>query len=138
MMIDKVGSNVDKQSIPPNKVTRVVINGRNSWKAGVRSKRYTWETTVQIELPASNMPEGEPASNMPNIIRFRWCRYPSSTKADYTGHFSYPVHAGMAGREIWVTLAHSFISGGTMPVGLFIEHDGAVPIVLDGRQVKAN
>ena len=128
-MIDKVESNKDKQSIPPNKVTRVVINGRNSWKAGVRRKRYTWETTVQIELPAESVP---------NVVRFRFCRYPGTAKADYTGHFSYPVHAGMAGKEVWVTLAHSFISGGNMPVGLYLDHDGAVPIVLDGRQIKAN
>jgi hypothetical protein len=128
-MIDKVASNVDKQSIPPNKVTRVVINGRNSWKAAVRRKRYTWETTVQVELPASGLP---------NIIRFRFCRYPGTAKADYTGHFSYPVHPGMAGKEVWVTLSHGFVSGGSMPVGLYLDHDGAVPIVLDGRQVKAN
>jgi hypothetical protein len=44
----------------------------------------------------------------------------------------------MAGREVWVTLAHSFISGGAMPVGLLLDHDGASPIVLDGRQIKSN
>jgi hypothetical protein len=44
----------------------------------------------------------------------------------------------MSGKTIWITLSHSFISGGKMPVGLFIDHDGKSPIVLDGRQVKAN
>ena len=128
-MISKVASNVDKQSIPSNKVTAVRINGKTSWKAGRRRTRYLWETTIQVELPATGLP---------NIIRFRFCRYPGTVKKDYTGHFSYPVHPGMAGREVWVTLAHSFISGGTMPVGIYLDHDGASPIVLDGRQIKAS
>ena len=127
--IDKVVSDKDKQAIAPNKVTAVRINGKTSWKGSPRRKRNWWETTVQVELPASGLP---------NIIRFRFCRYPGTAKADYTGHFSYPVHPGMKGRTIWVTLAHSFISGGTMPVGLYIDHDGTAPIVLDGRQIKAN
>jgi hypothetical protein len=129
IMIDKVVSNKDKQSIPPSKVTAVRINGKTKWKGSTRRRRIWWETTVQVELPASGLP---------NIIRFRFCRYPGTAKADYTGHFSYPVHPGMKGRTIWVTLAHSFISGGTMPVGLYIDHDGTAPIVLDGRQIKAN
>ncbi len=128
-MIDKVVSDKDKQSIPSNKVTAVRINGKTSWKAGRRRTRYLWETTIQVELPASGLP---------NIIRFRFCRYPGTVNKDYTGHFSYPVHPGMAGREVWVTLAHSFISGGTMPVGIYLDHDGSEPIVLDGRQIKAS
>lgn len=128
-MIDKVISNKDKQSIPSNKVTAVRINGKTSWKGSLRSRRNLWETTIQVELPASGLP---------NIIRFRFCRYPGTVKKDYTGHFSYPVHPGMAGREVWVTLAHSFVSGGTMPVGIYIDHDGASEIVLDGRQIKAS
>ena len=128
-MIDKVASNVDKQSIPGNNPEKVRINGKTSWKPASRTKRMTWETTVQIELPATGLP---------NIVRFRFCRYPNTAQADYTGHFSYPVHPGMAGKEVWVTLAHGFISGGKMPVGLFIDHDGSAPIILDGRQIKAN
>ena len=128
-MIDKVVSNKDKQSIPSNKVTAVRINGKTSWKGSLRSRRNLWETTIQVELPASGLP---------NIIRFRFCRYPGTVKKDYTGHFSYPEHPGMAGREVWVTLAHSFVSGGTMPVGIYIDHDGASDIVLDGRQIKAS
>ena len=128
-MFSKVASNVDKQSIPGNKVTIVRINGKTSWKAGRRRTRYLWETTIQVELPATGLP---------NIIRFRFCRNPETTNRDYTGHFSYPVHPGMAGREVWVTLAHSFISGGAMPVGIYLDHDGSEPIVLDGRQIKAN
>jgi hypothetical protein len=129
IMIDKVVSNKDKQSIPSNKVTAVRINGKTSWKGSLRSRRNLWETTIQVELPASGLP---------NIIRFRFCRYPGTVKKDYTGHFSYPVHPGMAGREVWITLAHSFISGGTMPVGIYLDHDGSEPIVLDGRQIKAS
>lgn len=128
-MIAKVESNKDKQFIPSGKVTPVRINGKTAWKAGLRSTRYTWETTVQVELPVDGLP---------NIIRFRFCRYPETAKADYTGHFSYPVHPGMAGREVWVSLSHSLVSGGSMPVGLMIDHDGVAPIVLDGRQIKAN
>lgn len=122
-------SEIDKQSIPPNEITAMRIKGKTSWKSAAIRKRYMWETTVQVELPANGLP---------NIIRFRFCRYPGTVKKDYTGHFSYPVHPGMAGREVWITLAHSFITSGAMPVGLIIDHDGIVPIVLDGRQIKAN
>ncbi len=128
-MIDKVESNKDKQAIAPNVGTKVRINGKTSWKGAVRSRRILWETTVQVELPSSGLP---------STIRFRFCRYPGTAKADYTGHFSYPVHPGMAGKTIWVTLSHSFISGGKMPVGLYVDHDGKSSIVLDGRQIKAN
>jgi hypothetical protein len=128
-MIAKVESNKDKQSVISGKAVLVRINKKTSWKGSLRSKRLMWETTVQVELPAGGLP---------SIIRFRWCRNPGTAKADYTGHFSYPVHPGMAGKTIWITLAHGFISGGSMPVGLFIDHDGTVPIALDGRQIKAN
>jgi len=128
-MIEKVASNKDKQTIQPNKNTIVSINGKTSWLGTRLRRRVLLETIIQVELPASGLP---------NIIRFRFCRYPETAKADYTGHFSYPVHAGMAGKEVWVTLAHSIIADGKMPVGIFIDHDGAVPIVLDGRQFKAN
>jgi hypothetical protein len=129
IMIAKVESNKDKQRIISGKAVLVRINGKTSWKGSVRQKRNMWETTVQVELPGGGLP---------SVIRFRFCRYPGTAKADYTGHFSYPVHPGMAGKEVWVTLAHGFISGGKMPVGLFIDHDGTAPIVLDGRQIKAN
>ena len=128
-MIAKVESNKDKQSIIPNDATKMRINGKTSWKGALRSKRLLWETTVQVELPKTGLP---------SVINFRFCRYPNTAKADYTGHFSYPVHPGMAGKTIWVTLSHSFISGGAMPVALYIGHDGKLPIALDGRQIKAN
>ena len=128
-MIEKVESNKDKQSIPPTEPTSVRINGKTSWKGASLKKRLMWETTVQVELPKTGLP---------NVIRFRFCRFPETSQADYTGHFSYPVHPGLAGKEIWVTLAHGFVSGGAMPVGLIINHDGKNPIVLDGRQIKAS
>lgn len=128
-MIEKVVSNKDKQTIPSNDPTKVRINGKTSFKGSARKKRNMWETTVQVELPKTGLP---------NVIRFRFCRYPNTPEADYTGHFSYPVPQGMAGKEVWVTLAHGFISGGKMPVALYVDHDGKSPIVLDGRQIKAN
>lgn len=128
-MIDKVESNKDKQSIPGNDATKVSINGNTSWKPANRTKRMTWETTVQVEIPKTGLP---------NVIRFRFCRYPNTAKADYTGHFSYPVHPGMAGKEVWVTLSHSVLMNRSMNMALYIDHDGASPIVLDGRQIKAN
>lgn len=128
-MIDKVVSNKDKQTIPPNNPEKVRINGKTSWKPAKRKQRMLWETTVQVELPNSGLP---------NVIRFRFCRFPNTSAADYTGHFSYPVHPGMAGKTIWVTLAHSIAMTRTMNMALYIDHDGASPIVLDGRQIKAN
>ena len=128
-MIEKVVSDKDKQTIPPKNAEKVRINKKTAFKGSLRSQRLLWETTVQVELPKSGLP---------STIRFRFCRYPNTAKADYTGHFSYPVHPGMAGKTVWVTLAHSFISGGKMPVALYIDHDGSAPIVLDGRQIKAN
>lgn len=128
-MLNKVESNVDKQEVKPGTLTKVRINGKTSWKGSLKPKRLLWETTVQVELPTDGLP---------NVIRFRFCRFPDTSKADYTGHFSYPVPQGMGGKEIWITLAHSFVSGGVMPVALFLDHDGKSPIVLDGRQIKAN
>ena len=49
-----------------------------------------------------------------------------------------PVLPGMAGKEVWVTLAHSVLMNRSMNMALYIDHDGASPIVLDGRQIKAN
>lgn len=129
-MIEKVVSNKDKQIINPNDATKVRINGKTSFKGSVRQRRLWWETTVQIELPATGCP---------SVVRFRFCRYPNTEQADYTGHYSYLVNPAIhAGKTVWVTLAHSFISGGKMPVALYVDHDGSAPIALDGRQVKAN
>ena len=66
-MISKVESNKDKQSIISGKAVAVCINGKTSWKGSARQKRNMWETTVQVELPPGGLP---------NIIRFRFCRYP--------------------------------------------------------------
>ena len=128
-MIVKVESNKDKQGILPNDPTKVRILGNTSWKPSRTTKRMTLETTIQVELPASGLP---------NVIRFRFCRYPNTAKADYTGHFSYPVHPGMAGKEVWVTLAHSIVVNRNMDIAIYLDHDGASPIFLDGRQFKAN
>lgn len=128
-MIAKVASNVDKQSIPGNNAEKMRINGNTSWKPASRTKRMMMETTIQIELPASGLP---------NVVRVRFCRYPNTEKADYTGHFSYPVHPGMAGKTVWITLAHSILFNRAMNVAVYVDHDGANPIVLDGRQFKAN
>jgi hypothetical protein len=128
-MIVKVSSNKDKQAILPNDATKVRILGNTSWRPTSRTKRMLLETTIQVELPAANLP---------NIIRFRFCRFPNTAKADYTGHFSYPVHPGMAGQTIWVTLAHSILVTRGMNIAVYVDHDGASPIVLDGRQFKAN
>jgi hypothetical protein len=128
-VIVKVESNKDKQGILPNDATKVRILGNTSWKPSRTTKRMLLETTIQVELPASGLP---------NVIRFRFCRYPNTVRADYTGHFSYPVHPGMAGKEVWVTLAHSIVVNRTMDIAIYLDHDGASPIVLDGRQFKAN
>jgi hypothetical protein len=128
-VIVKVESNKDKQGILPNDATKVRILGNTSWKPSRTTKRMTLETTIQVELPPSGLP---------NVIRFRFCRYPNTAKADYTGHFSYPVHPGMAGKEVWVTLAHSILVNRSMNIAVYVDHDGASPIVLDGRQFKAN
>lgn len=128
-MIEKVVSDKDKQTIPPNNPEKIRINGKTSWITTKVKKRVLLETTVQIELPASGLP---------NVVRFRFCRYPNTAAADYTGHFSYPVHPGMAGKTVWVTLAHSIAATRKMPIAVYIDHDGASQIVLDGRQFKAN
>jgi hypothetical protein len=128
-MIVKVESNKDKQSVPPVEPTKVRILGNTSWKVTKTTKRVLLETTIQIELPKTGIP---------NVVRFRFCRFPNTSKADYTGHFSYPIHPGMAGKTVWVTLAHSIRATRLMNIAVFIDHDGKKPIVLDGRQFKAN
>lgn len=128
-MIEKVVSDKDKQPIPGNNPEKVRINGKTSWITTKRNKRVLLETTIQFELPASGLP---------SVIRVRFCRFPNTAGADYTGHFSYPVHAGMAGKTVWVTLAHSIAATRKMPIAIYVDHDGASPVVLDGRQFKAN
>jgi hypothetical protein len=128
-MIVKIESNKDKQTIPGNDATKMRIKGNTSWKPANRTKRMTMETTIQFELPTTGLP---------NVIRVRFCRFPNTAKADYTGHFSYPVHPGMAGKTVWITLAHSILFSRTMNVAVYIDHDGKSPIFLDGRQFKAN
>jgi hypothetical protein len=128
-MIVKVESNKDKQSIPASTATKVRILGNTSWKITKIKKRVLLETTIQIELPATGLP---------NFVRFRFCRFPNTKQADYTGHFTYPVHPGMAGKTVWVTLAHSILATRLMNIAIFLDHDGKSPIVLDGRQFKAN
>jgi len=128
-MIIKVESDKDKQSIAPNDSTKIRILGNTGWKVTKTTKRVLLETTIQIELPKTGCP---------NVVRFRFCRYPNTTKADYTGHFSYPVHPGMSGKTVWVTLAHSIRANRLMAIAIYVDHDGKSPIVLDGRQFKAN
>lgn len=128
-MIAKVASNKDKQSILGNNAEKMRIDGNVAWKPSRRTKRMLMETTIQIELPKTGLP---------NIIRIRFCRFPNTAAADYTGHFSYPVHPGMAGKPIWITLAHSILFTRSMNVAVYVDHDGISPIVLDGRQFKAN
>lgn len=128
-MIVKVESNKDKQSITAVSAMKMRINGKTSWNVTKIKKRVLLETTVQIELPKKDLP---------NFVRFRFCRFPTTPQADYTGHFTYPVHPGMAGKTVWVTLAHSILATRQMNIAVFIDHDGKSPIVLDGRQFKAN
>ncbi len=128
-MIVKVESNKDKQSITATSALKMRINGNTSWRVTKIKKRVLLETTIQIELPASGCP---------NYVRIRFCRFPTTKQADYTGHFTYPVHPGMAGKTVWVTLAHSILATRLMNIAVFLDHDGKSPIVLDGRQFKAN
>lgn len=128
-MIVKVESNKDKQSITATSPMKMRINGNTSWRITKIKKRVLLETTIQIELPSTGLP---------NFVRIRFCRFPTTPKADYTGHFTYPVHPGMAGKTVWVTLAHSILATRLMNIAVFLDHDGKSPIVLDGRQFKAN
>lgn len=128
-MIVKVESNKDKQSITAVSAMKMRINGKTSWKVTKIKKRVLLETTVQIELPKAGLP---------SVVRFRFCRFPTTPKADFTGHFSYPVHLGMAGQTVWVTLSHSILATRQMNIAVFIDHNGKSPIILDGRQFKAN
>lgn len=128
-MIYKTEANKSKQTIKPNKVTRVKIQGVDKFKA-TKQQRNLWEYTVQIELPRTGCP---------SVINLRFCRYPGTSKADYTGHDTITLDpSAHAGKTIWHTLAHSFLSGPVMPVALYIDHDGHNSIVLDGRQIKTN
>lgn len=129
-MIKKTEANKDKQAIRGgNKLVRMRIGKAVVFKADTKA-RNLWEYTVQIELPKTGCP---------SLIRIVLCRYPGTKQADYTGHDSITLYPGVhAGQTIWHTLAHSFISDPSMPVALYVSHNGKSPIVLDGRQIKAN
>lgn len=130
-MLAKTLSNKDKQKVLPKHWTWIRFGDKKltKFKSGVKLRK-TLESTIQFETPAVGCP---------SIITLKFCRYPGTSKADYTGHQSILLDPKIhAGKTFWVTLSHSIITTPLMPVGLGIEHNGAGTLVLDGRQFKMN
>lgn len=127
-MLLKDESGTAKQIIKPSTWTWVSYEGKTKFAAD-KLGRNQWLSQIRIWFPKNNMP---------STVRTRFVRFPDTAKADETGHVSHPVMPQWAGRAEHIHFSHDFESGPKMPVGVWIWHDGKSPIILDGRQVKAN
>lgn len=127
-MLQKVDSGADKVSIKPKTWTFVEFNGKTKFSADVEGQNL-WTCVIRVIFPKTNLP---------STIRTRFVRFPGTSKHDETGHNSHVVSPSWAGQAEHLHFSHEFKSGPKMPVGVWMWHNGASPIVLDGRQVKAN
>jgi hypothetical protein len=127
-MLEKVESGKDKFSVKPKTWTFVPFNGKTKFYAD-KEARNIWTCVLRVWFPSGNMP---------TTVRFRFVRYPGTAKHDETGHTSYPIMPDWAGNSEHLHFTHEFLSGPKMAVGVWLWHNGASPITLDGRQVKAN
>lgn len=125
-ILNKTDSGIDKQSIKPKTWTYVRFNGKTSFKVN-QVASWHWITVLRIEFPATGSP---------NVVRGRFARFPETTKIDETGHDDKNV-AGWSGKIYHSHWSHVFRCSPSIPIGFWIWHDGTIPIVLDGRQIKA-
>jgi hypothetical protein len=125
-MLHKTDSGVDKQSINPKTWTYVRFDGKTSFKVS-KVAIWNWLVILRIQYPTTGAP---------NVVRGRFARYPGTSKVDETGHDDKNV-AGWSGKIYHSHWNHFFKTFPSMPIGFWIWHDGTKPIVLDGRQIKA-
>jgi hypothetical protein len=120
----KVESGKSKQTIAPKTWTWVKYPkgiAYNVDKAG----QWEWITILRVEFSKGG-----------SVLRGRFGRYPGTDKLDETGHDDKNI-GGWDGKVYHLHWSHTIDCDPTMPVGFWIWHDSAAPIVLDGRQIKA-
>jgi hypothetical protein len=114
-----------KQSIPPKTWTYVKFQSKDKFvvpETGV----WEWTVVLRVEYPAG----------AGDVLRGRLCRYPGTDKLDETGHDDKNT-SGWAGSTYHSHWSHTIDCNPKMPIGFWVWHNGAAPIVLDGRQIKA-
>lgn len=125
-LLAKTESGTDKQTIKPKTWTYVRFDKKTSFKVSADGV-YVWAVILRTEYPAAGNP---------TILRGRFVRYPGTSKADETGHDDKAV-ADFKGQSLHSHWMHYLTTTKTMPVGFWVWHNGIKPIVLDGRQIKA-
>lgn len=123
----KTDSGVSKQTVKPRTWTYVSYAGKKKFAVSVTAG-FIWKTFMRVEFPAGY--KG-------TTVKGRFVRFPGTTKIDETGHESKNT-VGWAGQTEHLGWCHPFDANPKMPVGFWIWHDGNLPLILDGRQVKAD
>ena len=122
----KVNSGKSKQSIPPKAWTYVKFPTETAFKVS-SAGQWEWTIVLRVEYPKSGCP---------GVLRGRLARYPGTDKLDETGHDDKNTN-GWGGKTYHSHWSHTIDCDPKMPIGFWVWHDGASPIVLDGRQIKA-
>lgn len=122
----KVESGKSKQSIAPKTWTYVAFPTAKSFKV---SSAGQWEWTIVLRV---EYPDGMAG----RVLRGRLCRFPDTPKLDETGHDDKNIKSwdGLTLHSHW---SHTIDCDPSMPIGFWVWHDAAKPLVLDGRQIKA-
>lgn len=123
----KTDSGTDKQVIKPKEWTYVRFADKTKFSVPADGI-YTWAVILRVEYPSVGSP---------NILRGRFVRYPSTDKADETGHDDKNTY-GWTSQALHSHWMHYFTVTKSMPVGFWVWHNGSKSITLDGRQIKAN
>jgi hypothetical protein len=123
MPLYKTLSGQDKQTVRPRKWTYVTFEGvtdiplsEDGWNLYGVMLRIEW-----------------PAVNGPTVLRGRLARWPQTSREDTTGFDDKHPFPGQVRHAHW----QHFLKGRDgLSAGFKVWHDGAVPIILDGRQFK--
>ncbi len=126
-ILHKTDSGADKQLIKPKEWTYVRFDKAIKFSVPADGI-YTWAVILRVEFPSVGCP---------NILRGRFVRYPGTPKADETGHDDKNTY-GWTSQTLHNHWMHYFTVTKSMPVGFWVWHNGSKPIILDGRQIKAN
>jgi len=124
MPLWKTFSGKDKQTIRPKVWTLVKFDNDRIFPFPQNRGNSIVEVMLRVEYPRTGCPR---------TLRGRFVRWPNTPQADETGHDDKNPIAGMVRHHHW---QHFLLNRPDMTVGFHVWHDGASPIVLDGRQFK--
>ena len=123
MPLYKTLSGKDKQTVQPRKWTYVTFEGVTD----IPLSEEGWNiygVMLRIEWPAVNGP---------TVLRGRLARWPETSREDTTGFDDKHPFPGQVRHAYW---QHLLKGRDGLSAGFKVWHDGAVPIILDGRQFK--